>query len=139
MTIDGLLLDTCFMLWLSAEQRVSRASVEQVTRVRETGGVIAVSVMSAWEIGMLVSKGRLPYIRSPLTWFERFVENGSVSVEGVDSELLVESCFLPGPIHNYPTDRILIATARAKNLALVTRDGPILAYGKAGFVKTVLC
>ncbi len=88
---------------------------------------------------MLVSKGRLPYIKSPLAWFERFVETGALSVEGVSTELLVESSFLPRLVHNDPTDRIIIATARSKNLAIVTRDRAILAYGAAGFVKIVPC
>ena len=139
MNSDGILLDTCFMLWLSSEQPVERRAVEEVVRVRERGGAIAVSIMSAWEIGMLVAKGRLPYIKSPLAWFERFVEVGASTVEGLDSELLVESSFLPGTVHNDPTDRILIATARSKNLAIVTRDRAILAYGAAGHVKTVRC
>lgn len=139
MTIDGLLLDTCFVLWASAREPVERAAVEEVTRVRKAGGIIAVSAMSAWEIGLLVAKGRLPYIRSPLAWFERFVSEGRVEVAGVEVELLVESSFLPGSVHNDPTDRIIIATARSRNLAIVTRDQAILAYGAAGYVKTVRC
>lgn len=139
MTTEGVLLDTCFMLWLSTEQPVARAAVDKVTNARKSGGVIAVSIMSAWEIGMLVSKGRLPFIKSPLAWFEGFVQAGSTSVEGVDSELLVESSFLPGAVHNDPTDRIIIATARSRNLEIITRDRAILAYGAAGFVKTVPC
>ena len=139
MTIDGLLLDTCFALWLSAQQPVARSAIEQVTTVRKAGGVIAISVMSAWEIGVLVAKGRLPYVKSPQSWFGRFVEEGQVDVAGVDVELLVESSFLPGGVHNDPADRIIIATARARNLAVVTRDRAILAYGAAGYVKTVRC
>ncbi|RUX50305.1 type II toxin-antitoxin system VapC family toxin [Mesorhizobium sp. M4A.F.Ca.ET.020.02.1.1] len=139
MTTDGVLLDTCFMLWLSTDQPVARTAVDKVTSARKNGDVIAVSVMSAWEIGMLVSKGRLPFIKSPLGWFEGFVQAGATSVEGIDSELLVESSFLPGAVHNDPTDRIIIATARSKNLAIITRDRAILAYGAAGFVKTVPC
>lgn len=139
MKTDGLLLDTCFILWLSTEQRVARVAVDEVTNVRKNGGVISVSAMSAWEIGLLVAKGRLPYIKSPLVWFRQFVEAGAVRVEAVDSEVLVESSFLPGAVHNDPADRIIIAQARSKNLAIVTRDRAILAYGAAGFVKTIPC
>ena len=139
MTVDGLLLDTCFALWLSAQQPVAPSAVEQVTEVRRARGVIAVSAMTAWEIGVLVAKGRLPYIRSPLDWFGRFVKEGQVEVAGIDVELLIESSFLPGNVHSDPADRIIIATARARNLAVVTRDRAILAYGAAGYVKTVRC
>ena len=127
------------MLWLSTEQPVARTAVDKVTSARKNGGVIAVSVMSAWEIGMLVSRGRLPFIKSPLAWFEGFVQAGATRVERVDSELLVESSFLPGVVHNDPADRIIIATARSRNLTIITRDRAILAYGAAGFVKTVPC
>ena len=139
MTTEGVLLDTCFMLWLSTEQPVARTAIDKVTSARKNGGVIAVSVMSAWEIGMLVSKGRLPFIKSPLAWFEGFVKAGATSVEGIDSELLVEASFLPGAVHNDPADRIIIATARSRNLEIITRDRAILAYGAAGFVKTIPC
>jgi PIN domain nuclease of toxin-antitoxin system len=139
MTTDGLLLDTCFVLWLSAQQPVARSAVEEVTKVRKAGGVIAISAMSAWEIGLLVAKGRLPYIKSPLTWFERFVDEGQVEVARADVEVLIDSSFLPGNAHSDATDRIIIATARARNLAIVTRDRAMLAYGAAGYVKTVRC
>ncbi len=139
MTTDGLLLDTCFVLWLSAQQPVTRQAVEAVNRVRNTGGVIAVSAMSAWEIGLLVAKGRLPSVTSPLVWFEQFVTEGKVAVEEVGVSLLIESSFLPGPVHGDPADRIIIATARTKNLAIVTRDQAMLAYGAAGYVKTIRC
>lgn len=139
MTTDGLLLDTCFMLWLSNSEPVARGAVEKLIEVRRSGGLIAVSAMSAWEIGMLVSKGRLPYLRSPLEWFEQFASRGSVSVEPVSPEVLIDSSFLPGHVHNDPADRIIIATARARDLAVVTRDRAILNYGAAGFVKTIEC
>lgn len=101
--------------------------------------MISVSAMSAWEIGVLVAKGQLPYIKSPYVWFQQFVETGAVRVEAVDSEVLAESSSLPGGVHNDPVDRIIIAQARSKNLAIVTRNRAILAYGAAGFVKTIPC
>jgi PIN domain nuclease of toxin-antitoxin system len=139
MTTDALILDTCAVIWLSQQVPIAKEAVERITATNGRRDLLKVSAMSAWEIGMLVSKGRLPYIKSPLAWFEQFVEAGAVSVEEVDREVLVESSFLPGVIHNDPTDRIIIATARSKNLAIVTRDRAILAYGSSGFVKTVPC
>ncbi|MDG4881814.1 type II toxin-antitoxin system VapC family toxin [Mesorhizobium sp. WSM4884] len=139
MTDDGLLLDTCFVLWSSARQPVTRTAIEAVNRARKNTGVIAVSVMSAWEIGMLVSKGRLPSIRTPERWFEEFVEAAAVTVEGVTARILVAASHLPGAIHNDPVDRILIATARERDLTIITRDRAILAYAAQGHVRAIAC
>lgn len=95
--------------------------------------------MSAWEIGMLISKGRLPTKKNALMWFEDFVEEADVAVLDVTTNLLIASSFLPTPIHNDPTDRIIIATAREHDLTIITRDRAILAYGAAGHVKTLAC
>ena len=88
---------------------------------------------------MLVARGRLPTTRTALGWFEDFVRNGRVSVETATPEILIASSYLPVPIHNDPTDRILIATAREHDLTIITRDRAILAYGAAGHVRTLAC
>ena len=46
---------------------------------------------------------------------------------------------LPGDIHGDPMDRILVASARILEMILVTRDKPILAYGREGHVRTLAC
>ncbi|CDX30663.1 PilT protein-like protein [Mesorhizobium sp. ORS 3359] len=139
MTDDGLLLDTCFVLWSSARQPVTKTAIEAVNRARKNAGTIAVSVMSAWEIGMLVSKGRLPSIRTPERWFEEFVEAAAVTVEGVTPRILVAASHLPGTVHSDPVDRMLIATAREQDLTIITRDRAILAYAAQGHVRAIAC
>lgn len=88
---------------------------------------------------MLIRKGRLPTTRSAPNWFFTFVNSGRATVEPASPEILIESSFLPQPIHNDPTDRIIIATAREHDLTIVTRDRAILAYGALGHVKTLAC
>ena len=97
------------------------------------------SVMSAWEIGMLVSKGRLPMTRDALVWFQSFVAQAQADVLEVTPKILVASSNLLQPIHNDPIDRILIATAREHDLTIITRDRAILDYGAAGHVRTLVC
>jgi PIN domain nuclease of toxin-antitoxin system len=53
--------------------------------------------------------------------------------------ILVESCGLPGTPPDDPADRIIIATARAHGLTIVTRDGAILKYAQLGYVKALRC
>ena len=53
--------------------------------------------------------------------------------------ILIGSCELPGTPPDDPADRIIIATARELGLAVVTRDGAILAYAQAGYVNALRC
>ena len=88
---------------------------------------------------MLVAKGRLPTTKHALTWFNEFVAQMGALVLETSPTVLVASSYLPAPIHNDPTDRILIATAREHDLTIITRDRAILAYGAAGHVKVLAC
>jgi len=88
---------------------------------------------------MLISKRRLPTTKDAMTWFDEAIEMIGATVADLSLPALIASSFLPQPIHNDPTDRILIATARQYDLTLVTRDRAILAYGAAGHVKTLAC
>lgn len=127
------------MIWMAHDEPIAMEAKKEVVRVRRLGGVIAVSAMSAWEIGMLVSRGRLPTTKTASAWFGDFLLQGKVSVVEAEPEILIASSFLPPPIHNDPADRILIATAREHDLTIITRDRAILAYGAAGHVRTMAC
>ncbi len=127
------------MIWMAHDEPIEIEAKRELVRVRKAVGVIAVSAMSAWEIGMLISRGRLPTTKTALGWFGDFVVNGRVTVEPSSPEILIASSYLPQPIHNDPTDRILIATAREHDLTIITRDRAILAYGAAGHVRTLAC
>jgi len=127
------------MIWMAHDEPIALEARKELVRVRTAGGVIAVSAMSAWEIGMLVTRRRLPTTKTALGWFNDFVKFGRVGVEATTPEILVASSELPRPIHNDPTDRIIIATAREHDLTIITRDRAILAYGAAGYVKTLAC
>lgn len=98
-----------------------------------------ISPMSAWELGLLISKGRMAARVSAQQWFEQFLEASGAKLATPTVEILIAASFLPPPIHNDPADRILIATAREKGLTLITGDRAILAYGAAGHVKTLAC
>jgi PIN domain nuclease of toxin-antitoxin system len=124
---------------MSHDEPIAREAIEAIGAAATSGASLRVSVMTAWELGMLVSKGRVPSTKPPLRWFEEFVQSAAIEVEGVTPQILVSASYLPTPIHNDPMDRILIATARELDLTIVTRDRAILAYGSAGHVKTLAC
>ena len=88
---------------------------------------------------MLVSKDRLPAVTDANRWFDEFVDVAQVSVHPMPTKVLIASSYLPELDHKDPVDRIIIATAREENYAIVTRDLTMLAYGAAGHVRTVRC
>lgn len=88
---------------------------------------------------MLVSLGRVTSPLQPKTWFERLLLNPIIELSPLTIEILTDCSFLPGLIHRDPADRIIIATARAHNLSIMTRDRKILAYAEAGHVNAIAC
>jgi PIN domain nuclease of toxin-antitoxin system len=69
-------------------------------------------------------------------WLERaLASSGLTLLPLAQPTVMVDACTLPGEFHADPADRILVATARAENATLVTRDEKILAYAQAGHVR----
>ena len=81
----------------------------------------------------------MPTALPPSSLFRDVAMADGVRVEALSPEVLIASSFLPGTLHRDPADRILIATARAHDLAIVTRDRIILDYAGQGHVKAVAC
>jgi PIN domain nuclease of toxin-antitoxin system len=135
----GYLIDTCAAIWLAQRSEIAPEARLELKRAWRDRIAVHVSAITAWEMAMLVSKGRMTETREPLRWYRDFVRESHIEEQPVTAELYVASCFLPEPIHNDPTDRILIATAREHDLTIITRDRAILAYGAAGHVRTLAC
>ena len=110
--------------------------------LREAHGIrsrLVVSPITAWEIATLSAKAKLSLDTSPEIWFDRFCALPGVVLADMPPSVLVASTSLPGVPPRDPADRILIATARAYELTLVTRDGEILEYGDEGHVRALAC
>ena len=139
MTVGArLLLDTCVMLYAAGTEPLrpeARLAIEGAGQ----DGRLFVSPVSAWEIGLLMAKGRLKSMHSAIEFFEQFVKRASCLVCDLTPAILANSSFLPHLNHRDPADCLLIATARALELTLVTRDRAILSYGSEGHVRTLAC
>lgn len=132
------LLDTCTVLFIGNGVRLNDVADHEIGSAAAENRLF-VSPMSAWEIGVGVAKGRLKLPMGPLEFFGRFMDNLGVRLSALTPDILVASSMLPGTPHKDPMDRILMATARALDMVLVTRDEPILDYGREGHVRTLAC
>ena len=134
-----LLLDTCATIWLSNDDPVSDETLQALRRSRAAGETVYVSPMTAWEIGLLVARGRMNLLMPPERWFERLLRAPGLRLAEMSIGVLIASSFLPGSPPRDPVDRILAATAREHGYCLVTRDRPLLSYGEQGHIQTLPC
>jgi PIN domain nuclease of toxin-antitoxin system len=136
---ERLLLDTCAIIWIALNAPIRPEAIAAMSASVVAQERVRVSPISAWELGLLSAKGRLPTTRSPTSIFGEVVANAGVRIEALAPDVLIESSFLPGTLHRDPADRILIATARRFDLTLVTRDRTILDYAQEGHVRALAC
>ena len=146
-----IVLDTHAVLWWgNGDPQLSPnalAAIEQ--EMRRDSGVILISAITAWEIALLLEKGRTTLSMGVDDWLEVGVDvsHSSTSlglsgygqslpleeIEGVrivpvDKATLVESTRLPGDFHKDPADRMIVALARHFNATLITADEKINDY-----------
>lgn len=137
--ISSLLLDTHAAIWITEDQPLASGAIEAIDAAYRTRSTIFVSAITAWEVGLLVSRNRLSLVAKPERWFQRLLAIPGVKLADLSPDILIASSFLPGEPPRDPADRIILATARDLGATLVTRDRLILKYGEAGQVSTIAC
>ena len=134
-----LLLDTCALVWIAAGAAISDAARGAVEAASKGSAGLAVSPITTWEIGLLVARGRLTLTASPRAWVDAILRRPETALAAMSTDILIDSSFLPGAPPRDPADRIIIATARAHAMRVVTRDRLILDYADAGHVEAIAC
>jgi len=137
--VQPLLWDTCAVIWIYEKARLSQAALDAMGAAHREGVPSFISPITAWEIGMLASRGRLQLLIRPERWFANLFEISGVRLADMSPDLLIASSYLPGKPPNDPTDRIIAVTARDLGATLITRDRALLQYGEQGHVKVVEC
>lgn len=133
-----LLLDTHVWLWFALGDAARLAApVRKKIEAAAHGGKLAVSAISVWEIGMLEAKGRIVFGAPCEKWVETALALPGMRLIGLEPEIAVASSRLPGDMHGDPADRMLTATARARDAVLATADERLVEYGKAGFMRVL--
>jgi PIN domain nuclease of toxin-antitoxin system len=133
-----LLLDTCAAIW-AVEDQLPPPSVELLTRHYNNGERVYLSPITAWELGLLFSRGRLRAAMSPLEYFRKLSSLPGIRLGEMNPEILIASSFLPGSPPPDPADRIIAATAREYGCTLLTRDARLLAYAGEGHIRALAC
>ncbi len=135
----ALLLDTCAAIWLFDGQPISGKAADEINLAVETGVPVYVSPITAWEVGLLASRGRINSPADPQRWFDHIQKAPGLRLAKISPSILISSSFLPGKPPKDPADRIFAATVRANGWQLVTRDRLLLDYARAGHIEAVAC
>ncbi|MBL1293894.1 MAG: type II toxin-antitoxin system VapC family toxin [Thiotrichales bacterium] len=130
-----IVIDTQVLVWwVSGDKSLSTTAAKAIKDTLANDSEVIVSSISAWEISMLIEKGRLILSMDVESWLDEVTQIDGVRFVPVDNEVGIKSTMLPGEFHKDPTDRIIVATARKLAIPLVTADEKIINYQH---VKTV--
>ena len=133
------LLDTCAAIWLVNGDPMSADSRASITAAQTENLGVYVSPMTAWEVATLVAKNRLQLALSPEAWFDALLGLVGVRLAAMPPRVLIASTTLPGAPPRDPVDRIIAATGRTFGYSVVTRDGELMLYARAGHIDAVRC
>ena len=124
-----IVIDTHVLVWWVSESgTLSTAAKRALKNATKSGSEVLISSISAWEIAMLVEKGRLVLSMDVERWLDEVAQIDGVRFVPVDNEIGIKSAVLPGTFHKDPADRMIVATARKLAVPLITADEKIIRY-----------
>ena len=86
---EQLLLDTCAIIWIALNQPMRPDSVAAMSDSFAADRKVPVSPISAWELGLLSAKGRLPATRSPMALFGEVLATPGIRIAALSPEVLI--------------------------------------------------
>lgn len=94
--MQPLLWDTCAAIWIYEKAKLAPAAVDLLAAAYREDAPSYISPITAWEIGSLVSRGRLQLLIRPERWFANLFDAPGVELAEMSPDLLIASSFLPG-------------------------------------------
>lgn len=128
----AVLLDTHALVWVVARDSDLSPAAEALIGEAAYDNALFVSAVSFWEIALLVSKQRLTLELPVQSWAAQVQAKPGLVIHPLTHDIAIASTMLPGRMHPDPADRFIVATARALDATLITRDQRLLAYGRHG-------
>lgn len=120
-----LLLDTHTALWLFNEHEKLPDKVKD--GLLDETNTLHISVISAWEVAIKTSLGKLSDFDGGVTMFLSAIDRHPIDLLTVKPRHVEAVESLPF-LHRDPFDRLLVATAVTENMTLLTADPNIHRY-----------
>ncbi len=129
-----IVLDTHAWIWVVAGDPALSGEARSAIEKAAAAGAVLVPAIAVWELAMLEARGRITLAKPCPEWVDDALAAPGFGLAPLTPDVAVESVRLPGPFHDDPADRMIVATARLAGARLVTRDQRILDYGARGHV-----
>ncbi len=123
------LLDTHAWIWWVTEDRRLSARAKAAIRTGQRQHTLWLSLISIWEVAKKIEKGQLGLDRPLDEWLDVATTMPGLQLGELTRPILVESCRLPPPFPGDPADQLIVATARAGDAVVVTKDRRMRNYG----------
>ena len=120
----GYLLDTHTAIWFFDGNTAMSSATEQI--IRDRTNRIYLSVISAWELTIKITIGKLRF-PDDAAGFMQAAQRNDIIIIPIETAHLTVLKELP-MIHRDPFDRLLVATAIAEKLTIITADEDIAKY-----------
>ena len=118
-------LDThAWLWWIRRDERLGAAVIETLDALPSADRPL-VSDISLWEVAMLVGGRRLELTEPLREWLETASHPRTVRVVPISAAIAAETATLTRTLRD-PADRIIVATSRMLDAALLTHDRQIL-------------
>jgi PIN domain nuclease of toxin-antitoxin system len=123
-----LLLDTHVLLWAATSPE--RLAPGARSAIEDGSFDVLVSTVTAWEIAIKQSLGKLELSRPAELWLPEVIQKSGFQSAVVDQNAALRVRALPWH-HRDPFDRLLVAHALEEGCTVVTRDAVFAEYGVA--------
>jgi PIN domain nuclease of toxin-antitoxin system len=123
-----IVLDTHVWVWWLSNPEKLPLRARKVVADAVGDRAVYISCISAWEIALLASAGRLAFTMDAQDWIVRSEALPFIHFVPVDNAVAVRSVRLTEPFHKDPADRIIVATAMIMGAPVVSNDSKILKY-----------
>jgi PIN domain nuclease of toxin-antitoxin system len=121
------LIDTHVWIWWLT--RLPQLSPRMISALDDMPERPLLSVASLWELSLLVEAGRVELFPNPAIWLEQAIHPDTVRLAQVTRAVALELFEFPKKFRRDPADRLIIATARALSVPLLTFDRGIRNSG----------
>ena len=118
------LLDTHTAIWFFDGDSSMSPAANQI--IRDRSNRIYLSVISAWELTIKISIGKLRF-PGDAAGFIQVAQNNDITIIPIKTAQLTVLRDLP-LIHRDPFDRLLVATAISEQMTIITADDNIARY-----------